>query len=162
MDNGRPSTRATAMLAAALAASGISGAATGATDAELVAALDTEFQAAVERNDAATMDRILHREYVLVLGNGKVVDRPALIAQERDQRRYERQVEDPGTQQVRMFGPDTAIVTARLWIKGRNLVTGAEFDFRVWFSDTYVRTAAGWKYAFGQASTPLPPEAPKP
>lgn len=155
MANLPPSLRGPALAAAVLAA----GPAPAATDAEIVAALDTEFQAAVERNDPATMDRILHPDYVLVLGNGKVIDRAALIEQERSKRRYEKQVEDPGTQQVRMFGPDTAIVTARLWIKGRNLETGADFDFRVWFSDTYVRTKDGWKYAFGQASLRLPPEA---
>jgi hypothetical protein len=25
----------------------------------------------------------------------------------------------------------------------------------LWFSDTYVKTAAGWRYVFGQASSPL-------
>jgi hypothetical protein len=25
------------------------------------------------------------------------------------------------------------------------------------FSDTYVRTPSGWRYVFGQASLPLPP-----
>ena len=68
---------------------------------------------------------------------------------------YEAQVEDPGTQTVRMFGPDVAVVTARLWLKGVH-GTGETFDRRVWFSDTYVRTADGWRYAYGQASTALP------
>ena len=158
MNDRNTSPKVAALLAAALAAGGLAGAAPGATDAEIVAALDTEFQAAVERNDAATMDRILHPDYVLVLGNGKVIDRATLIEQERSKRRYEKQVEDPGTQQVRMYGPDTAVVTARLWSKGTDVETGAAFDFRVWFSDTYVRTAGGWKYAFGQASLRLPQE----
>jgi hypothetical protein len=30
------------------------------------------------------------------------------------------------------------------------------FNRRLWFSDTYVRTAAGWRYFFGQASLRLP------
>jgi D-3-phosphoglycerate dehydrogenase len=66
---------------------------------------------------------------------------------------YEIQDEDPGTQVVRMWG-DTAVVTARLRIKGRK--AGQPFDRLLWFSDTYVRTSAGWRYAFGQASLPLP------
>jgi hypothetical protein len=59
---------------------------------------------------------------------------------------------------VRLYGRDTAIVTARLWLKG---VTreGRAFDRRLWFSDTYVRTPEGWRYAFGQASLDLPAEA---
>jgi len=31
----------------------------------------------------------------------------------------------------------------------------ASFDRKFWFSDTYVRTSAGWKYVFGQSSLPL-------
>jgi hypothetical protein len=32
------------------------------------------------------------------------------------------------------------------------------FDRKLWFSDTYVRTKTGWRYAFGQASLSLPAE----
>ena len=141
----------------ALAATTAPDGAVAATDeASVVAALDTTFQAAVARNDWQTMDRILHADYILVLGNGKVVDRATLIKNERSGRRYEQQVELPGTQTVRLYGKDTAVVTALLWLKGTNLETGAQFDYKLWFSDTYVRTADGWKYAFGQASLPLP------
>ena len=49
---------------------------------------------------------------------------------------------------------DTAVVTARLWLKGMR--EGVPFDRRLWFSDTYVRTPEGWKYFFGQASLKLP------
>jgi hypothetical protein len=52
-----------------------------------------------------------------------------------------------------MWG-DTAVVTARLWIKGRR--AGKPFERKLWFSDTYVRTESGWRYAFAQASLPLP------
>jgi hypothetical protein len=123
-----------------------------ADDAATVAALDTEYQAAVEKNDWKTMDRILHPEFVLVLGNGKVVSRAELIASARDAEVvYEKQVEEPGTQKVRLYGKDTATVTACLWIK----YAGADkalHDYKVWFTDTYVRTTGGWRYAFGMAS----------
>jgi hypothetical protein len=68
---------------------------------------------------------------------------------------FEIQDEDEGTQVVRVWG-DTAVVTARLRIKGTNQ-KGA-FDRTLWFSDTYVRTPTGWRYAFAQASLPIPPE----
>jgi len=129
-----------------------SGASAADDDAKTVAALDTEYQAAVERNDAATMERILHPDFVLVLGNGKAVSRTELIASARNKDViYERQVEVPASQQVRLYGKDTATVTACLWIK----YTDAQkklHDYKVWFSDTYVRTPDGWKYAFGMAS----------
>lgn len=119
-----------------------------------VAELDTAFQAAVKANDVATMDRILHPEFVLVLGDGRTESRADLLEEARSRRiTYERQEEDPGTQTVRVWG-DTAVVTALLWIKGRK--DGAAFERKLWFSDTYVRTPTGWRYAFGQASLPLP------
>jgi hypothetical protein len=45
------------------------------------------------------------------------------------------------------------VVTALLWAKGTK--EGKPFEYKLWFSDTYVRTAAGWRYVFGQASLPL-------
>jgi ketosteroid isomerase-like protein len=126
-----------------------------AEDIAAVAALDTAYQAAVERNDAAAMAAILHEDMILVFGNGVVYTREDLL---RDARMrsvvYEHQVEDEGTQSVRLYGDSTAIVTARLYIKGVN--EGAPIEFRLWFSDTYVRTPAGWRYVFGQASMALP------
>ena len=133
---------------------GPAGAQSPEDDRRAVAALDVAYQAAVKRNDYATMDRILHPDFVLITGNGRVYDREALFESERVTT-YEQQDETPGTQTVRVFG-DTAVVTARLWIKGTG-PSGA-FDRTLWFSDTYVRTGDGWKYAFAQASLALPPE----
>ena len=125
--------------------------------AAAVAALDTEYQAAVERNDWQIMDRILHPDFTLVLGNGKVYSRAELIESARDQQfEFEKQVEMPGTQTVRVFGNDTATVTALLWLKGIRKKDQSAFEYKLWFSDTYVRTKDGWRYAFGQASLRLP------
>ena len=127
-------------------------------DRASVAALDTQYQAAVKRNDAETMGRILADDFVLVLGNGKTYTRQDLLESARAGKIvYERQDEDEGTQIVRVWG-DTAVVTARLWLKGVN--EGVAFERRLWFSDTYVRTPTGWRYAFGQASLPLPATTP--
>jgi ketosteroid isomerase-like protein len=129
-------------------------------DRRAVAALDTEFQAAVKRHDAATIDRIQHPDMVLVLGDGRVYTKADHVNAAREKKIvYEIQDEEPGTQVVRVFG-DTAIVTALLRIKGTS--DGVAFDRRLWFSDTYVRTPEGWKYFFGQASLRLPDESPKP
>lgn len=127
--------------------------ATPQDDAAAVAALDTEYQAAVERNDAATMGRILHDEFTLVLGDGRAFDKAALLASANGDFVYEIQAEEPGSQKVRVWG-DTAVVTALLRLKGTH--RGKAFDRRLWFTDTYVRTPAGWKYYFGQASLALP------
>ncbi len=123
-------------------------------DARAVAALDTQYQAAVKANDAATMDRILADDFVLVTGRGQVFTKADLLKGARDKQTvYERQEEEEGSQKVRVWG-DTAVITALLWIKGSS--DGKPFDRKLWFSDTYVRTSAGWRYVFGQASLALP------
>ena len=128
-------------------------------DANTVAALDTKYQAAVKSNDAATMDQILADDFVLVTGRGKVFRKADLIESARKKEvTYERQDEEPGTQKVRVWG-DTAVVTALLWIKG--VQAPKPIDYKLWFSDTYVRTPAGWRYVFGQASLPLPQGEPR-
>src|SRR3954464_12223837 len=125
-----------------------------ADDAKAVAALDTAYQAAVKANDAATMDRILADDFVLVTGRGQAFTKADLLKAARNKTTlYEHQEEDAGSQTVRVWG-DTAVVTALLWIKGTR--AGAPIDDKLWFSDTYVRMNSGWKYAFGQASIALP------
>ena len=123
-------------------------------DRKEVARLDVEYQAAVKRNDAEGMARVLHERFVLVLGDGRTFGRKELLDSAKAREVvYEKQDEEPGSQTVRVFG-ETAVVTALLWLKG--VREGKTFERRLWFSDTYVRTQQGWKYVFGQASLPLP------
>lgn len=121
-------------------------------DVRKVAALDTEYQAAVKNNDAATMDRILADDFVVVIGSGKIYTKADLLQMARNRRvQYEHQEDSDRT--VRVWG-DTAVVTAKIWLQG--IDEGKPFDWHLWFSDTYVRTPAGWRYVHGQASLPLP------
>ena len=118
-------------------------------DQQTVTDLDTEYQDAVRRNDAVTMDRILADDFVLVNGTGKTSTKADFISEARSGSFvYERQ--EDSEQTVRVWG-DTAVVTAKLWAKGT--YKGKAFDYKVWFSDTYVRTAKGWRYVFAQVST---------
>jgi ketosteroid isomerase-like protein len=123
-------------------------------DAQTVASLDTVYHAAVEANDIAIMDRILADDFVLVTDRGATLTKADLIKEARDKRTiYEQQEEEEGTQKVRIWR-DTAVVTALLRIKGTR--DQNPFDYKVWVTETYVRTAAGWQYVFGQASIPWP------
>lgn len=111
-----------------------------------VAALDTEFQAAVAKNDAATMDRLLADDYILVSSKGTVETKADLLKEARDGKTvYTRQ--DDSQQTVRIWG-NTAVLTALLTAAGTE--DGKPFEYHVWFSDTYVCTASGWRYAFAQ------------
>jgi ketosteroid isomerase-like protein len=127
-------------------------AASTADDEKTVGALDTEYQAAVKANDAVTMDRILADDFVLVTGLGKTYTKADILEEARSKRTIYEHQED-GARKVRVWG-DTAIVTAQLWAKGTE--DGKAFDYKLWFSDTYVRTPAGWRYVLAQASTRLP------
>lgn len=123
----------------------------GPKDIGTVAALDARYQEAVQRNDAAGMDRILADDFVLVTGSGKMYSKKDLLTEARSGRvQYERQ--DDSARTVRVWG-DTAVVTAKLWAKGSE--NGKPFEYRLWFSDTYARKPGGWRYVFGQASLPL-------
>jgi ketosteroid isomerase-like protein len=128
------------------------GAAKDGDDAATVAALDTEYQAAVKANDAVTMERILADDFVLVLGSGKSFNKTELLDSARTRLAIYEHQEDT-EQKVRVYG-NTAVVTAKLYLKGTQ--GGKPFERTLWFSDTYVRTASGWRYVFGQASLPLP------
>ena len=118
----------------------------------LIAELDTEYQAAVKNNDAATMNRILADDFILVTGRGKVYNKTDLLETANNKDITYEQQEDT-KQTVRVWG-DTAVITALLWQKGT--YKGKPFDDHLWFSDTYVRTPDGWRYVFGQASIRLP------
>ena len=118
-------------------------------DGKAVAALDKKYQGAVKRNDADTMAGILADDFVLATGSGKTYTKTDMIEEARRGDIYERNDEE--IQTVRVWG-DTAVVTAKLWEKYTS--KGKTYDHKFWFSDTYVRTPAGWKYVFGQSSTP--------
>jgi len=145
------------MLFGAMAAAVVAGAGHAATaeeDKKLVAALDTQYQAAVEKNDADTIARIHHDNMTLVVSSGAVVTGAQIEQRARDKAvAWEHQVEIDNSQVVRVWG-DTAVVTAKLWLKGGRS-NGTEVNYKLWFSDTYVRTPTGWRYFFGQAGAPL-------
>lgn len=128
------------------------GRASAADDQAAVIALDTTYQKAVKENDAKTMSEILADDFVVVAGDGKRWTKAdLLISATNGKTRYQHQ-ED--TEQTVTLSGDTAVVTAKLWVKG--LEDGAQVNYVLWFSDVYVRTAKGWSYIFGQASLPLP------
>ena len=121
-------------------------------DAAMVAELDRLYQAAVERNDAETMDHILADDFLIVTGAGKRFSKQDLLAEARSKQAiYERQ--DDSEKTVRVYG-DTAIVTAQLFAKGTE--NGKPFEYSLWFTDVYRRTPAGWRYVYAQSSLPLP------
>jgi uncharacterized protein (TIGR02246 family) len=129
-----------------------------ADDEKTVYELDRQYQHAVKVHDVATIARIQADDMILITGRGKVVKGEQIIENARTRATtYDQQDVVEGTRAVRVWG-DTAVVTALLWIKGSDAARGA-FDYKLWYSDTYVRTGGTWRYAFGQASIALPRES---
>jgi uncharacterized protein (TIGR02246 family) len=121
-------------------------------DARTVAALDTEYQAAVKTNDATTIDRILADDFVLMNGPGQTLTKADLLKQAHDkQAKYERHEIQEGTQKVRVWR-DTAVVTETVWVKGAE--NGKPIDQKIATTATYVRTPGGWRFVSGQAAAP--------
>lgn len=153
--NGDKTTLATlrrCALALAMSAWVVAASASVSEDQKVVAALDTAYQQAVKDNDAKTMDRILADDFVVYGGDGKVWTKASLVDDAKMGRTHYEHQEDTD-QVVRLWG-DTAVVTAKLWVKG--IEDGGPVDYVLWFSDTYARTPKGWRYVFGMASLPLP------
>lgn len=119
-------------------------------DHDVVSALDKEYQLAVKNDDAVTMSRILADDFILVTGSGKTYTKTDMLAGAKGGDSYTHNDEE--TQTVRIWG-DTAVVTAKLWEQYTS--DGHAYDHTFWFSDVYVRRPGGWKYVFGQSSTPL-------
>lgn len=125
-----------------------------ASDPAAIKALDTEYQAAVAKNDAATMDRLLADDFILISSKGAVYGKDDLLAEARGGHlTYTRQ--DDSQQTVRFYG-STAVITALLVV--RYTQDGKAADYQLWFSDVYACTPKGWRYSFGQAGAaqPLP------
>ena len=121
-------------------------------DQQMVGALDAVYRAALKANDIAIMDQILADDFVLVTDRGASFTKADLINQAREKQTiYEDEQVEQGTQKVRIWR-DTAVVTELLRIKG----TKDQNPFKIWFSETYVRTPSGWRCVFGQASIPFP------
>src|SRR6476659_2764808 len=80
--------------------------ASGMEDMKRVADLDTQYQQAVKNNDAATMDRILADDFVLVTGRGQSFTKADLLKDAREKKRIFEHQEDTN-QTVRVWG-DTA------------------------------------------------------
>jgi ketosteroid isomerase-like protein len=124
-------------------------------DTETVARLDAVYQSAVKANDAAIMDEILADDFVGLTDRGASLTKADLIKEAQGKRTlYEHQEVEEGTQKVRIWR-DTAVVTALLRISGTR--DKNPFDYKMWVSETYVRTPTGWRYVFGQ---PLKPDTP--
>jgi ketosteroid isomerase-like protein len=144
----RPSTRR-AVLAAALALSATASSAAPATDdVAVLTELDRAMQQAVVDRDPVAFGAFLTDDYILVVSNSRLVRKPEVVA-DIDSPDGRMDVNASTIVDVRVHG-DTALVIADLHQVGRHGDT--PFDYRVRYTDTWVRTPAGWKCISGHAT----------
>ena len=138
--------RRAAVLSAALALAPAAGA-SGNDHAEL-ARLDRAMQRAVVDRDPVAFASFLTDDYVLVVSTSRMVGKAEVVAE----------IDDPGSRmdvndshdlRIRVRG-DTAMVIADLHQVGRHGDT--PFDYWVRYTDTWIRTADGWKCLSGHAT----------
>ena len=136
-------------LAAARAAATRAGAGSPAPDdATVLAGLDRAMQRAVVDRDPVAFAGFLTDDYVLVVSNSKMVGKADVVA-DIDAPGGRMDVNDSRDLRIRVHG-DTAIVIADLHQVGRQ--GDAPFDYWVRYTDTWIRTPAGWKCLSGHAT----------
>ena len=139
--------RRRAVLAAALALASGSAALASSDEAEL-ARLDRAMQRAVVDRDPVAFASFLTDDYVLVVSTSRVVGKAEVVA-EIDSPDGRMDVNDSHDLRIRVHG-DTAMVIADLHQVGRQGDT--PFDYWVRYTDTWIRTPAGWKCLSGHAT----------
>ena len=91
--------------------------------------------------DLATLDRLLHPDYVIVQPDGTIETKSAtLVSLQTGDRHWDLAESDELI--VHLHG-DTAVVTGRWRGRGRNGTI--HFDYHARFLSTWVRTAEGWR-----------------
>jgi ketosteroid isomerase-like protein len=143
--------RRAALLSALAFASGSSaaaGTAPEASDATTLAALDRAMQKAVVDRDPVAFASFLTDDYVLVVSTSRMASKAEVVA-EIDAPDGRMDVNDSTDLRIRVHG-DTALVIADLHQVGRNGDT--PFDYWVRYTDTWIRTADGWKCVSGHAT----------
>lgn len=122
--------------------------AASANDTDDLIATDKRMQRAFIDRDVATLDKIITDDYMLVASSGAQRGKPAILAEVASPDVvYE--INESSGWVVHVHG-DNAIVVALLHQKG--IDHGEPFDYRVRFSDTYVREHGAWRNVHAHAT----------
>ena len=137
-----------AVLAAGVPLALLGAASSGTIEQQIIAA-NADVQQATMQFDVATAKKLITDDYVLVVSNGKLMDRTAFLADVAD-RGTKWEKNDTEQIAVRQYNGDCAILTAVL--RQRYTYGGKLYDYRVRITDTWVKVDGNWRYASGQAS----------
>ena len=117
-----------------------------------ILAIEEQWAAAIERQDAAAFDRLAGEDFRFIEEDGRMLNRAQYIAaRSNNPEKVESAVQDEI--EVRQYG-DAAIATGRSVIHGTR--DGVPFIHRFGWTDVYIRRARRWQAVSGQL-TALPP-----
>ena len=137
------------LLAMLLPLAALAASPTSTTDtAEQIKTLDRELNRAFATHDTSTVDRTLLPEFVLITSSGMVRTKPQIL-KEVGMPELAFTTNESTEVTVRVVG-ETAVLTGLL----HQVYTyeGKEHDYRVWYTDTWVRVDGTWKQLSGHAS----------
>jgi ketosteroid isomerase-like protein len=114
-----------------------------------ILALENQWASAIERQDAATCNRLATEDYRFIDENGSVLNRAQYIYdRSHNKDKVESAVQDEI--EVRQHG-DAAITTGRSILHGSR--DGVPFVYRFRWTGVYVRRSGRWQAASGQLTT---------
>lgn len=110
---------------------------------------DAQLQRATREYDTGTIRKLITDDFTLITSSGRILNAQDLIADvgDRSVKWFNNDTEDI---KVRAYNGDCAIVTAIL--HQRYEYNGKMSDYRVRFTDTWVKLGGSWRYAAGHAS----------
>lgn len=110
---------------------------------------DQTLQLATRMHDTATIKSLITDDFTLITNSAKVYDAQEFLADVGD-RDIAWQTNDPESVSVRVYNDDCGVVTAILHQKFT--YHSKDYDYRVRFTDTWVKRDGQWRYAAGHAS----------
>jgi ketosteroid isomerase-like protein len=109
----------------------------------LLSELENKWESSIASHAVAIIDSLIADDYVSVSSTGKVLDKPALLEQlKNDGNRYD--VAEVQDLNVRVVRPDFALVTGLTREKGKT-TEGKTFDRSFRFTDTWTKRDGQWR-----------------
>jgi ketosteroid isomerase-like protein len=114
-----------------------------------IRAADQEWAAAIKSTDTARLDRLLSGDLVYLHATGVIDDKASYIAKIKSGRQKYDGVTHSNVK-IKVFGGDTAVLTARMRMHGTN--ANGPFDDQVLMTHVWVKTNGAWQLVAHQTT----------